>query len=1211
MRKNMTRLLNLLLGIVTLVATFLVIIHWQPREHREGIREDHERTSDALAALEFWSQSRAYPFADIPADRYYKAYQYEKSKARSAKRSPLEVTPWEPIGPLNLQGRAISVAVNAQNSNTVYLGSASGGLWRSHTCGLGHDWQRITLGYPALGISAIVIDPADSNTIYIGTGEVYRYQVAITGLVIRTTRGSYGVGILKTTDGGATWTKSLDWLYNDQRGIQAIRMNPRNPNTLIAATTEGIYRTFDAGTSWEQIFIVPMGEDIIINSNDTSLVLISCGNFSSGGGLFRSTDEGTTWQAVPGAVSSYSGKALLDVYRANPNTVYASTADSTSGETYLWRSTDFGLTWTVLNSDPVAGVQGWYSHFVAVHPTDSSQIVHAGVSIFKSTNGGSNFSSRPGSYYDHHGFAVDPNNPDVLYIVNDDGIYRSTNFGGNYTSVGLGLLTGQLYNGASCSATDSSIMLVQSQDHIPGYLYTGSLTWQISAADEVGWTAIDQTNDNIMYSEYRFGEYIQKSYDRGLSWTGGYGFSGTGAWNSPFVLSPSSPNVLYFGDQRIYKTTSGGSGWYATNGGHVLDGNPALSMAVAATNPDTAFVGMAPRTTSMHVFRTTNGGSTWTNVTGILPDRYPLDIAIDPHNSAVVYITFGGFDAGHVFKSTNAGLNWSDISGALPPIPTGAILVDPLSSNFLYVGNDIGVYASTDGGSTWNSFNEGLPEAVLVADLNYTPSNRTLRIATHGNGAYQRKLPLTFPALVLSAPRGGENWKVGTTQVISWSSALVQAKRLEYTTDNGESWISIADSISPISTSYHWVVPPTLTEQAKVRVTSLADTGLRSMNGGTFTIFIHGIMVSADNGWNLVSLPLRVTDARKSVIFPTAITPLFSYNAGYEMKDTLANGVGYWLKLPAQQTVPMHGDTVGLDSIHVNAGWNLIGSITNQIPVSHISSVPSHIISSECYDYRHGYKIADTIMPGKGYWVKTNSSGALVLSSASDGYAYNRAAENVLDNMNTLTTTDMLGNSQRLFFGVSDGIDNMSQFDTPPRPPVNIFDVRFASNSMVEIVKPGQMRELPVEVLFAFPPVTVTWNIIDNAHYAILDDAGGRREIRGAGSTIFNELHSGEFVISAQHTGSGRRPAEFVLRQNYPNPFNPTTSISYDVPEKSFVSLKIFDVVGRGIMTLTAREQEAGSYTVQADFSNNASGIYICRLQAGSFTGERKLLLIK
>jgi hypothetical protein len=279
-------------------------------------------------------------------------------------------------------------------------------------------------------------------------------------------------------------------------------------------------------------------------------------------------------------------------------------------------------------------------------------------------------------------------------------------------------------------------------------MYTGSLVWPSSAVDEIGWTATNQSNDFIMYAGNRGGGRISKSTNRGVSFSSsssGIPSSGTAAWNTPFVLSLSNPNYLYFGRAIVYKTTNAGSSWTATNGGAALDGNPALSMAVAPTSQDTVFVGTVPGSGRVHVFRTTNGGTNWTDVTGDLPNRYPLDITIDPRDSRIVYVAFGGFDTTRLAKSTNGGLTWTHIAGSLPNVPTTAVAVDPFNTNHVYVGNDLGVFVSTDGGSTWASYNDGLFEAVVVGDLVISPSNRSLKLASHSNGVFTRKLLSTSP----------------------------------------------------------------------------------------------------------------------------------------------------------------------------------------------------------------------------------------------------------------------------------------------------------------------------------------------------------------------------------------------------------------------------------------------------------------------------------
>jgi len=731
------------LSLGALSAILLVLSFWFSSvfNSRTEDEEMHASRSGAYQALDFWSRSRAYPAADVSPDAYYQAYEYSKLHIPEMPTRSSSPATWEFIGPINFSGRMISIAINPSNPNTIYTGSAGGGLWRSFTGGLGADWHSTATGFPVLGVNAISIDPSDTNIIHIGTGEVYRYGGSIGGMVVRATRGSYGMGILKTTDGGTTWSKTLDWSYNQERGVQAIRINPLNRNTMLAATSEGVYRSVDGGNNWTEVLSVLMARDIAINPDDTTEVLATCGNFASADhGVYRSKDGGVTFSQVAG-LPGFSGMAVLGTYQTNPERIYVHLAESTTVIGTTYRSTDFGVNWTLVNTSTTGDVQGWYARFLAVHPTDSSKIVRGAQGLWRSTNGGTSFSQIIQGWADYHAFANHPTNPEILYMVDDGGVWRSTNFGTTFTSASGGLRTSQFYNGFSSSASDSLRALGQVQDHF-GWMYTGTTTWQSSGVDEVGWTAINQLNDFVMYAGSRGGGAIYKSTNRGTSFTSSSSgiIGGISAWNAPFVLSPSDPNYLYFGRSRIFKSTNAAATWTATNGSLDLDGNPALSMAMSSTNTDSVYVGTAPYVTRSHIFRTANGGTSWTDVTGMLPNRYPLDLAVDPNNSSTVYVAFGGADTSHLFKSTDGGGSWIDITGVLPDVPATAILIDPENSNYVYAGTDIGVYLSSNGGTDWFAFNEGLPEAAIISDLSISPGNRLLRAVTHSTGIYERAM---------------------------------------------------------------------------------------------------------------------------------------------------------------------------------------------------------------------------------------------------------------------------------------------------------------------------------------------------------------------------------------------------------------------------------------------------------------------------------------
>ena len=210
------------------------------RTPKGGADKDEHSPSEAGAAFKMWGMARTFPDGHFYTEKYAEAMAQMRLAAQMrGERS----NTWEAIGPKNIGGRTLYLAVNPLDTNILWAGSASGGLWKSTTAGRGETaWERVETGFPVLGVSAIALDPSDPNIVYAGTGEVYNLENSTPNVAIRTTRGTYGIGILKSTDGGATWAKSLDWSYGDLRGVQDIKINPLRPATVYAATTEGLLR---------------------------------------------------------------------------------------------------------------------------------------------------------------------------------------------------------------------------------------------------------------------------------------------------------------------------------------------------------------------------------------------------------------------------------------------------------------------------------------------------------------------------------------------------------------------------------------------------------------------------------------------------------------------------------------------------------------------------------------------------------------------------------------------------------------------------------------------------------------------------------------------------------------------------------------------------------------------------------------------------------
>ncbi len=763
-----TRLMSLAGGLALAAAT-LVLLPERPTPARAQL-------PGALGAMDHWSRSRAYPDRDIPPGAYYRAYEYSRDNLRGdldglspAGGAPGGTSGWDPLGPRNGGGRALTLAFHPLDPNEIYVGAASGGLWRSTTGGVGAAaWERIDTGHPVLGVSSIAFEPGNPSVMYIGTGEVYNHQDAGNLEADRATRGSYGIGILKSTDGGATWSKSLDWSYDQRHGVWAVRVDPTDTDVVWAATTDGVYKSLDAGQSWTKKHAVVMAMDLILHPLDPDIALVGCGNmWSSGRGIYRTTDGGDNWSKISGGgvPSSFGGKIQFAVTPADPNLVFASIGNgfsSSQGATWLLRSTNFGASFQLRTTTDYSRYQGWFAHDVAVNPSDSSHVMCVGIDVWKSTNGGSSLTQKSNwwsgysgdipdggpegppdySHADHHDVLFHPTDHDVIYFANDGGVFRSTDGGETFEGVNGGMQTQQFYNGATNDPTDPNLAMGGLQDN-SSVIYRGGGRWDRGVlGGDGGWCAIDPTNPNTVFATAQY-LYVGRSDDGGVNfyYISPPDLGGPAAFISPLVMSPTNPSVLYGGTSYLFRSTDGGWNWSTLNGGSPLDGNAILVLAAAPQDGDVLYIATVPGGARGKVYRTLNGGASFTEITGTLPDRFPGDLAVDPTDEATVYIALSGFGSSHLFRSTDYGATWVDLDGGrLPDVPAMAVAVDPEFPDHVYVGNDLGVYVTNDGGATWAQLYRGWPEAVLVQELGVSPSDRKLRAFTHGSGVWEYPL---------------------------------------------------------------------------------------------------------------------------------------------------------------------------------------------------------------------------------------------------------------------------------------------------------------------------------------------------------------------------------------------------------------------------------------------------------------------------------------
>lgn len=787
MKSKLILLLAVLIfaGLTILLSMFIEKNKSTPKEKSHNKKTSQNTESDsgieftasgAMESMQWLSQIRAYPDPDIPSDKFFKAFEYSKDNLQALNLAD-NTGMWESIGPNNIGGRSLCVAVHPVDTGTVFIGAASGGLWKSVTGGIGANaWTRINTGYPDLAVSHIAIDSVNPLVMFIGTGENYGYQYSLNGLNVRVTRGMYGIGILKTTDGGNTWTKSLDWSYNNKRGVWKVIINPKNSSILYAATSEGVYKTVNSGNNWYQVLNYKMVMDMEINPVDTNILYCSVGNLTNtvpqtDKGIFKTTNGGINWVKLSGGLpSNWTGKATIEIYKGNPDLIYASIPNEFSYVGYF-KSSNAGANWSSVNTSVPIGNQGWYNNGHIIKSNDPNSILVGTINVEKSVNGGTSFVTKsdwsawnegatpPGEpegpdnfvHADVHYFASNPKDPNKIYIAADGGLYRSNNFGETFYSCNGGYVTSQFYAAFANSYQDSLFAIGGLQDNRSA-LYQGTNAWFKTFYGDGMSCAVNSQDDNVCYTEYTYGA-INKSVNGGIDWFGvsppGSGSESNFCFVTPFICCKSNPMIMFTGGKSIYKSVMGGGNWLGPYGTAEFGGTKILSLASSETGTDTLYCGAI----NGRIFRSINSGLNWSNVTdsSVTPNAYATDISVNPNNSAEVIVTFGGFGTGHVFRSTNAGINWTNISGNLPDVPGQCVVMDPLYNQNIYSGNDLGVYVTTNAGINWNEYMSGMPYA-LVFDLTVVYPNRKIRATTHGNGVYERKL-LENPVSVNSSAR--------------------------------------------------------------------------------------------------------------------------------------------------------------------------------------------------------------------------------------------------------------------------------------------------------------------------------------------------------------------------------------------------------------------------------------------------------------------------
>ena len=357
-----------------------------------------------------------------------------------------------------------------------------------------------------------------------------------------------------------------------------------------------------------------------------------------------------------------------------------------------------------------------------------------------------------------------------------------------------------------------------------------------------------------------------------------------------------------------------------------------------------------------------------------------------------------------------------------------------------------------------------------------------------------------------------------------------------------------------------------------------------------------------DSNWNLISIPYLTELKLKSELFPTAVSQAFWYNSTqYVIQDSLEAKKGYWLKFDQIQNSDLCGIRVNSDTINIKQGWNMIGILDKNIPVSQLTTEPQGSLISNFFGYSGGYIIADTLRPGFGYWIKSSSDGIILLNTPLRKEGGNVVRVSL--DWASITITDALSREMKLY--LNEDADK-ELFILPPMPPEGAFDIRFTSDLMVENLN-NESRI--VSISGAKYPLRIK---VGGINLTVKDLISGNllnELIRDGNDLVIYDTQIDKIIISGNY--ANEIPTKFNLEQNYPNPFNPNTKIRFSIPKEVQVNVSIFNILGEKVKELKNELMKPGYYDVEFNATGFASGVYLYRIKAGDFVETKKMILLK
>ncbi len=682
------------------------------------------------------------------------------------------------IGPAAMSGRITAIDAVPTDPLTVYVGSASGGVWKSTDAG---TTFKPIFDEHTQSIGALRVDPSDPKTIWVGTGEsCVRNSVSI------------GDGVYRSRDGGETWQHM--GLKASER-IAAIVIHPKDPKTVYVCATgplwsagdeRGVFKTSDGGATWRKVLYVNDStgcSDLAIDPQEPRILYAGLWQFrrwpdffSSGGpgsGLYKSVDGGETWRELTkGLPSGEKGRIAVAVAPSRPSVVYALVE---AAKTALYRSEDLGESFVQVNTSLSVSLRPFYFAHLVVDPTDHLTVYKPGLALAVSSDGGASLtspmlSSASSMHSDLHALWINPNNRNEMFVGTDGGVYASSDRGHHWRFV-RSLPVSQFYHVAVDMERPYNVYgglqdngTWKAPSRAPGGIENKD--WANVGYGDGFWAFPDPEDSRFLYVEYQGGNVLR--VDTALQEVREIKpYAGEGEadlrfnWNTPIHLSPNEPGTVYVGAQYLFRSSDRGESWVrispdlTTNdphrqrqkqsGGLTIDNSTAENnttiycISEAPGDPGVIWVG----TDDGYVQLTRDGGRTWANLTanvaGVPRGTWVSSVSASRHARGRAWVTFDGHRSGdfttYVFRTDDYGASWTRLATAGVEGYAWVIKEDIISPNLLFLGTELGLYLSFDGGRQWARFAAGIPK-VAVHDLVVHPREGDLVIATHGRGIY-------------------------------------------------------------------------------------------------------------------------------------------------------------------------------------------------------------------------------------------------------------------------------------------------------------------------------------------------------------------------------------------------------------------------------------------------------------------------------------------